>query len=281
VQGSSLPATALYYVNIWRGAGPDYQLSQLAPSQFLTPLAIEDRPLKPFHNQSSLMDAWHGPADAVQTTANGTFEEGICMADQSSTITDMCKRFAPHSFLDTTGPPYSYPWYDYATPPLPRDPFHTWAQSFVFWRGSRRLKLSSAPNFSIVPGGTSSSVGFANSDGGAIVLDSSSSTMSATIPWHSQAPFCISDTRLFQEPDPLNKQPIDGTSNVTGDTFWIAGGDDFLYLWPLPPIWAALQLFRRPTVNTSDSPKRELVMAANQKPTRPIEHIGMKPPAHT
>lgn len=268
VQGSSLPATALYYVNIWRGAASDYQLSQLRPGQDLTPLP-ENRPFK---EQSSLVDVWKGPADAVQTQATGSQESGICMADQSSTITDMCKRFVPHTF-PTTGAPYSYPWYDYSVPL--RDPFHTWAQSFVFWRGSRRLKLSDSEFFTIVPPGGTYADGVASRDGGAIALDSSSSTQSATVPWHCQFIAAVSDIRLYQDADTIPALPIDGICSTTGLPYWIAGGDDFMYLWPLPPIWAALQPapVSKVSTNTSRKAVTEGDRSIQLNPSR-SEHIG-------
>jgi len=226
VQGSSLPADAIYYVNIYRAAGPDFQLACLRKGDQLPPPAAN----KMMKSQASLVNKFQEPFDSITNGSEGMTERGLLMGDTSSTISDTLKAFYP-----TNATILSYPE---ATGSTQQWPVHRWALGFAYWRGSRRFRTVTAgttytamrsrePSIPILPLASSAFVSF----------NEPTSVLSTTIPW-----FCLQSwmptvamggTAQWYG---LTDFPMDlGTTDTDGTTAWLAAGDDFLYLFPVPP----------------------------------------------
>jgi hypothetical protein len=153
VQGSSLPADAIYYVNIWRAAGPDYQLSLLQ-----------------------------------------------------------------HYSGDMT----------------PLSPFHLHSTTFLFWRGSRRLKYTNNTTGKALL----QTLGQAGADTGDAIVLSNVDNQQVTIPWYSTELVrpTTQATSDYTVGDPTNTPSDVAVTgwNSGGATTYIAGGDDFCYYWTTP-----------------------------------------------
>lgn len=227
VQGSSLPSVATYYMNVWRAAGSDYQLALLGHNQVDYPRAGEE---KPFHGQTSLYNKFKEPAVGVKDGSEGLHESGTYMADQSTTITDMFKRYVYHEAVGTLT---SYPS-DWSQPQV-RAPIHLFSSTFLFWRGSRRYKVTSeTSNFSL------RTQGFTDTDvraGTAIVLPNTD-CLSVTVPWYCPelaTPTKIGRTLYVPTNVMLPTDVLyDGASGDFTYTY-LAAGDDFQYMFLVPP----------------------------------------------
>lgn len=235
VQGSSLPATAFYYINIWRAAASDYQLAQAVPAEDWDTGSFEVD-MSTMTHQTSITQQFSKNTDGVQTQSMGMMETGISMADTSTTLTDLCKRFVPHQ-PSTTGP-YSYPQQDLTLSTFSRDAFHILAFAFLFWRGSRRLKSATTDYYATIPPGNTFSYATSRQDGQPMVLDNVNPGTSATVPWYCQR--LMSNAHPFTSFSPSPGQldnPVDAFQNTAFSAQnWIAAGDDFQYIFPLPPI---------------------------------------------
>jgi hypothetical protein len=222
VQGSSLPSQAMYYINIWRAAAEDYQLAHhVAAENWDT-----------FEKNCSVGERFRDKALGVQTDSKGCVEEGIFMADTTSTLSDLCKRMVPHK-PDSTGP-YSYPQQDSALTYFSRDAFHMLQYGFLFWRGSRRMKVTDNSSYFVtLQPGESYPAGLVRLDGSPLVLFNDTLNTSATIPWYCQELMSPSIS-LQGEATRNTNYPVDSTSNSI-NPLWIAGGDDFAYYFPVPP----------------------------------------------
>ncbi len=224
VQGSSLPATASYYMNVWRAAGPDFQLAQLVHNQ------VDYPPYPPLTEQTSLFSKFKEPAVGVKDASEGLHESGTYMADQTSTITDMMKRYVEHQ---PVGASSSYPA-DWSNPQV-RAPIHLFSSSFLFWRGSRRIKVHTGDILTQLQSPQYND--FDPRSGTAIVLDNSDS-IQVTVPWYcTELATPTKIARNLYNPDAIMK-PTDllYTGPVSPPTYmFIAAGDDFQYMYVVPP----------------------------------------------
>lgn len=230
VQGSSLPADAIYYVNIWRAAGPDFQLAmQTTVNQDWTPPAPEVKKTN-FVKQSALAQKWNEPSQPIKEGATGILESGTYMADQSTTITDMCKRFVPH-LPGMTGP-FTYPS-DWDSSALVPYPIFLFTSSFLFWKGSRRFKTGPGNLMYAAVQRTQVSTPIY---GNAVVLGSNiDAAPPVTIPWyHNELFYTTTIARHDYNPTPWT-MPVDMVIAGISGQFWIAAGDDFGYYYLVPP----------------------------------------------
>jgi hypothetical protein len=255
VQGSSLPADAVYYVNVWRAAGPDYQLAMQGSwnGTFVPSVELAEKKVSDFEPQSSLIGKWNEPAEGVQTSSTGLLESGCYMADQATTITDMMKRYVPH--IKPAGGPLSFPSMWNPTP-VSYYPIHLFSSSFLFWRGSRRIKKAPATNYFLAKHATQVD----NFLGNAMVITSNPADENTTvnIPWYCTA--LMVPTQIAQSDYPwFNAEyPVDYFDNVgpDPDPTFIAAGDDFMYVWLVPPCPNVVQpTFSSPMLKAKVDPK--------------------------
>jgi hypothetical protein len=225
VQGCSLPADALYYLNVYRAAGNDYQLSQLGRSKYIEPPPV-------FTKQASLKKLFTEEFPGINLGSSGMTEHGLFHADTASTISDTCKRFTEfHEF--GTGLGYMIP--------LPGtagvlSPFICWQWGFLYWRGSRRLKICDDTNIEAImledPDGESGLDGY-----GASINHEPKVT--ASIPWYSKESYYYT---LASSYAPVIPYPatVELTAAISADVVtnrrYIAAGDDFVYLFPIQPL---------------------------------------------
>jgi hypothetical protein len=226
VQGSSLPANAIYYVNMYRAAGSDFDLAGLDTCNKLDPGPSG------FVSQCSLRAKFQETPKSIIDSVSGTIEKGMCMADTAGTISDMCKRFVLTNTDTSGGFHLSYPGEKSA---FSYGPLHWWASGFAYWRGSRRLRRLVCQEFMYLKQGNGSDQVFPFSS--PIAFSSSAQENSVVVPF-----YC---TSLYRG----NLGPCGGLAAVNyafdspvdaaiGDSeawsVWMAAGDDFLYLYPVP-----------------------------------------------
>jgi hypothetical protein len=241
VQGSSLPADATYYINIWRAAGPDFQLAmQTAWNGALTPSpgVVKEEPVRKidFVKQSGLMKKWNEPTVGVKEESTGQRESGCYMADQATTITDMMKRYA--TMTPSGAGPYSFPsdW-NTSTPHL--SPIQLYSGSFLFWRGSRRVKFGASIEMYTAALHVSQVV---HPLGNSFVpiTEAAGGTFPVEVPWYCTE--LMYTTKIARNDyNPVNANtPVDVTTFSFGDMM-IAAGDDFAYYYIVPPNPNAVQ----------------------------------------
>ena len=238
VQGASLPADAIIYLNCFRAAGPDFQLAVSRN----WPVEVEE--------QCSLNTRFRIPFAGPVDTTTGVLETGLCMADHSTSISDMTHRHTPHGLAQNHK---SYPGETSIFPGIT----DKWAQGFAFWRGSRRFSNVSAVNLAQlnpeeIPNPVTD-LNFAYS----LELNSAS-IMCVEIPWYSRIAYYPTVASDFPGLIALAyPQPADVRLTGTYNTPKIAGGDDFVYIYPLPALYSNTS-FTPTTVSTSRSPNPSL-----------------------
>jgi len=244
IQGSSLPADAIYYLNVFRAAANDYQLALLTNSQNLVVLPESEahRVYTGYKSDTSLDSKFAECTEGVTLANQGFQEHGLFMADTSGLISDTLKRFVQHTILP--GPPAynTYPNTPLLAPTI-LSPFHFWQFGFCYWRGSRRVKNTQVigplmSTLSIIdPQGNTTTSGHALS----IQYDDvTTGLQTATVPWYlPDMFFCNSFINTNS-----NTAPIDvfNSSAAHYPFNWIAAGDDFTYLMVRPPIVAGVLL---------------------------------------
>lgn len=268
VLGSSSPGTALYYLNIWRSAGSDFQLAQLRTSQ----IKSNNVNVPTYEQQVSIRNKFKEPFESTVPGITGTMETGTFMADTSTTITDACHRYVQTIFYNSFSPHYTYP--GETSPSYTSQPFHFWSFGFAFWRGSRRYKLFSPSgllHLYLTDGWNqtcSQSYG-----SGAVIGDSGTLAMAqAECPYYSTGAFygtpaiASPTTNAANFPQPADILP----SSVSALTQLVAAGDDFIFMFPVPFQTAALPTITNPppTFTTSPSEKPATLSAQIRKKAR-------------
>jgi len=274
VQGSSLPATASYYMNIYRAAGDDYQLASLqtARNLGLTPL---DRPrldnnkytrqyatvIPGMEAQCSVAGRFKQPFQGITPTATGTLETGINMADTSSTVSDVCKRFSIYTFTARN-------WGSYPNGNGPLEPasapgmIFMWSRVYAFWRGSRRIKrIASDNNSQLLLRGLWGDGSEHHYDGTPINLAASDYVSSCTVPWYclnswSPAAGVLTYTNSPEDPETVNYYDYVYPSD---SRLLLAAGDDFCFLYPIAPVVLAHMAEERKSAKSKDVPNHSNV----------------------
>lgn len=251
VQGSSLPADASYYINVWRAAGPDYQLAMQQSStasyitatttttQTTTTTPSNARGWKP---QSALAKKWSEPTEPLKEGSTIYRESNTYMTDQATTITDMFKRYAPHN---TNGEPVfvnSFPSDWNNTTLQTRAPIHLFSSSFLFWHGSRRIKSAGKNTFATI-----ATIDTAVDYNRAMFPDVTSTFTNAyTVPWYCPE-LAYTTTIARHDYNPYEATvPVDLTTFGFSQPMWISAGDDFAYYWLVPPNPNAVLLANTP-----------------------------------
>lgn len=239
VQGSSLPQQASYYMNIWRAAGPDYQLALLTHNQVSYPPDLESQESvkqASFVGQTSLFNKFQEPAVGVKDQSVGLKESGTYMADQSTTITDVFKRYVE---IQAGLSPQTYPS-DFNMTLYNLTPFALFSSTFLFWRGSRRFKVTTED------GGASGGIAYITNPGysdpnpraGTALVLPNADRIQVTIPWYCTelaTPTLIGRNAYTTQ---NVAKPADLFFNATygpNDHAYMAAGDDFMYMYVVPP----------------------------------------------
>lgn len=245
IQGSSLPASALYYVNVFRAAANDFQLSFLTKSQNYPSLTETDesRIFTGFESDTSLDGKFAETSEGITTANHGFTEHGLFMADTAGSISDSLKRYVQHTPIPLFG--QSYPNTPITAPTI-FSPFHFWQFGFCYWRGSRRIKNTAVvsglmPTISLVD-----PTGNTTTSGHALAISYSNTTtgfQAVTVPWYSPDMFFLCGGVQTNS----NTSPIDTfNSNLTDFPLtWISAGDDFCYLMVRPPIIAGITILQK------------------------------------
>jgi hypothetical protein len=252
VQGSSLPAEAKYYLNIYRAGGEDIQFAQHSPpwifdgddgvrvvpafqgrKNFIrrqrNPRIVKK---KGYQKQMDLTSVFDKPFHSFVPDITGVLEHGIVSPELCGTISDLIKKpSATGNF--TTYPTTGFPgekrtqWLYY------------WGCAFYYWRGSRRMMMVpddvNVGRVLIPELETTTLDDYKYSYMGPIAFFSSSVVEDVEVPYYHINPLYYTEDRL--EYDPTLAHPADiGFSTISNRTYLLSAGDDFQYIWYCPPI---------------------------------------------
>jgi len=241
VQGSSLPAAASYYVNVYRAAGDDYQLASLTRSRNMT-MAFDETEI---YEKHSISQKFKEPFEGVSPVNTGFTESGLCMADTSSTITDSCKRWT--SIVATARNRGSYPCGDGQLDVHNEGPFFLWSRVFAFWRGGRRVRIMNFNQSRAVLDGLFGSTDTVKLglEGQSVVWNEAAGAgyFNASVPYYSTTSWSpamgiTAYTPSYDDPEfPTVPVGVGG-----GESIVISAADDFVFMYPVAPVVTALFL---------------------------------------
>jgi len=135
---TALPANSSIHVEVFRGAGPDFQLAFPAEPDYSPIPEPEPEPVREEIAQCSLAQAFSKPFDSIVPGAILHKEKHMCNSDQLTNPAMLCKRFLECTTFNLNPNTQQIFMLD--------DPFtmdHHYLKllsyTFVFWRGSRRI----------------------------------------------------------------------------------------------------------------------------------------------
>jgi len=238
VLGSSLPAQALIYMNIYRSAGDDYQLAGLRTAQKIasnsTVIDSTQNAKKGFQfsMQCSLKDKFKEPFDGAGVST-GIKESGIFMADGSTTIADTCKRFYPYTPDSFNS--FSFPYVTDSN--QAKLPVFWWPQTFMYWRGSRRLKwISNTTPYVQSLTSPDGSTTYASS-----YVNNNQTIMEVAVPWFSTESYYVTQERDAGTNWWQYAKPVRCTNNVIlNSSLYFSIGDDLTFFYIIQPFVSQL-----------------------------------------
>jgi len=272
IAGSSDPSTPIIYVNVWRSGGEDSQFSLLKGSQNTLPwtpatttktTTITTGVTQP-RAQTSVCSRFQQKFAPINEFAQFSSELGNCMPECTLTVKDILRRFSlidPRNWQSAAdfSYPYSLPFY---SPNYFAEPFSAFSNIFLFWRGSRRFRVLSNQCDKIVLNSLDSS--FLPTPGSGQVISnfnvtdpnnpytSPPKTLMPTptktefeVPFFSEVPYLhiyrpvvpFPVTILYDLPVGITVNQYN-TATLPPQLTW-SGGDDFQYLYLVPPIFPA------------------------------------------
>lgn len=93
VQGAAIPSDAIYYCNVYRASGPDFQLAEQQKARNIGLTSQREQALNTtYKKQCSINQKFKEPFEGVSEISTGSTETGLLMADTASTISDSIKR---------------------------------------------------------------------------------------------------------------------------------------------------------------------------------------------
>lgn len=229
VLGSSLPADAFYYINIYRAGGSDIQFAQLNDVN-ANATGYED---VVFKSQAALVDVFTKPFEPIVPGAHGALSDSVYMSDMAGSITDSLKRYCQPA----GGPVTKNAYPEQAGSSANGSAFFWWANGFAYWRGSRRCRgvITSVETAFLYDRNDNTS------QGGGYFYNDGTSRLHFEIPWYCQQAYyptiaCASSTTIAA----FNYSPQDcALNNFTpgtgGAELMVAAGDDFAYYHPMAP----------------------------------------------
>lgn len=267
IVGSSLPATPVCYINVYRAGGEDTAFRGLQNAAHgLGDIEAES---------TSLELRFTKPFPAMCESANQSIEKGYIANEIAATVSDCLKRAS----LTITGlaigandysAPFNFPAgagnINYSLIGL--EPYQYFSSMFLFWRGSRIIRHSQATDFWGVKGATTT---LNWGDGAAFYFPLGTAGVT------NREGLCVNYTSIYpyipvgqpavtvdlynygpasQGPSvdlPLAKQVI-GTNLSTASGIVVSAGDDFMLIHPVPffpskfyPTVSRQREFRPPT----------------------------------
>jgi hypothetical protein len=270
IAGSTAPANPFIYMNVWRAGGEDTQFAQLKNSQSTLPwnppsqeFKVKAKKKEAIVAQTSICTRFKSSFHPIIEDCQFSLEVGNCMQEVPGTLKDVIRRFSlmdPRNWASSTdfSQPYIAP---FVTAPFYAEPFSAFQHIFLFWRGSRRFRISPNASDNVVLNSGDASMTPTPGSGMVItnqnvsqndVDDAIPLTLQKTefeAPFFSEVPYFP----IFRPIVPLTYNPIYdrpvgitvNQNNLLSDTpalprllLW-AAGDDFQYLYLIPPIFPA------------------------------------------
>jgi len=271
IAGSSDPSTPFIYLNVWRSAGEDMQFALLKGSQSSLPwtpatstktTTITTGVTQP-RAQTSVCSRFQQKFAPINESAQFSSELGNCMPECALTVKDVLRRFSlldPRNWQSAAdfSYPYSLPFY---SANFFAEPFSAFSNIFLFWRGARRFRVltnfcdkvvlnSLDASFTPTPGSGQVITNFNVTDPNNpfIALKNMAPPPTKTefeVPFFSEVPYLhiyrpvvpFSTTILYDLPVGITVNQYNSTL-LPPQLTWSAG-DDFQYLYLIPPIFPA------------------------------------------
>lgn len=247
IVGSSLPATPVCYINVYRAGGEDtaFRVLQhaddlISPEKEVVSQSLEVRFRKPF--------------DGLVAGSNQSIEKGYVAPEIACSVSDCLKRASftlssSSTFSDTTAP-FNFPPgtgnVNYGSIGL--EPFQYFAAMFMFWRGSRIIRhYQTATIWGVqdrnksLNWGDGAALHFPAGSAGTTFREALSVDYRSIYPYipvfqpgiiidyNSMVTVSMGPTVLPPFAEPVNSATIGGLTNIS-----IAGGDDFMLIHPVP-----------------------------------------------
>jgi hypothetical protein len=233
IVGSSLPATPVVYLNVFRGGGEDMRFAQLGGAIGRGYVSIDEEATA----QCDLRGEFKKPFKTFIQGATQSVELNNTMVDVIETVNDCLKRDSLHA----SNFYWSYPTDVLGTNSVPLyltrwEPFHYFSSFFLFWRGSRKLSVVYEQN------GYRLEHAFDNYSTWGDSLSHWPQTATAPyiqpsliVPWYSGLPytFMTKHQPTFWPPTAGFPQDVANVGNPP-DPNVISAGDDYVTLHPVP-----------------------------------------------
>jgi len=254
IAGSTSPSTPVIYLNVWRSGGEDTQFAVPKNSYDSLPWAgtqvakkRENLDSSRMIAQTSIVTRFKSSFKPIVEPSKFTMEVGNCMTETSLTVKDLIRRFSaiPSTNWQTTAD-FTNPWSQpIMTPSYFAELFSALSFIFLFWRGSRRVRTCQNGADIAVLNGIDSSFNPSPSSGLVMANVNLTSDLKKTefeVPFFSEVPYVhvyrpISALTYI----PLYDLPLGMTILTNGSSYpfqlHLAAGDDFQYLYLIPPIF--------------------------------------------
>lgn len=281
ILGSSAPTTPVVPVNVFRAGGEDVA--------FIGLWGARDIPVTEKEAQAhcSIGERFKKPFDGIVSGVKQSCEKGFVAAEVAGTVSDCMRRWSSHIPISSVAITYPCLFADGTANGnwgvLDREPFHYFNAVFLFWRGDRLFRRSSAPYLI----GTDR-IGFTDATGGNAIFTWGDGVAewyvgkAATarqfnmqevvrVPWVCSSPW-ISTEQEGSELDTTNYTQIQTESLYPNDininmpdevlnSYAICAGDYFMAMYPVPLFPQIYRKFppEKPTTTASQPSGRKLV----------------------
>lgn len=220
VLGGTLPADGFMDVNVWRAGAEDMAFNQLINA---SKLYGDD--LSSFVQQSFMGKHFSKRFESC-CKYNQSTEEGLASSEKAMTITDCLKRYC--SGADTTDMwPGKLASYTYG-----REPYHYWANTFLFWRGARRLHNSTQATNRVHFSSTYNTELYGN---GHLPQSSDSSYIRVEVPWFASHSHLVTGAWRADVATFADSEAESVILEAIYTDFACCAGDDFTLLFVMPP----------------------------------------------
>jgi len=254
IAGSTAPSSPIIYCNVWRSAGEDFQwMHPRNTYEVYYPTPPKERKLITGKElpkaQCSIGPRFKRPFKPIMEGACYSHELGTCSAEMPIRVSDVMKRWNQRTSSDAGSAGFDVRR-STGNAQYNCEAFPYFGASFLFWRGSRRIRFMNAitdyvtdtlwtsgmPNT-----GTAGKIHLATNttyDGTNIVPNNP--TTSVEMPWLCEVPYAyvelspeVPNTPQFDPPVGCNYIQS-SLARFPEELYW-APGDDFQYLYHFPP----------------------------------------------
>jgi len=246
IQGPALADTPRIYLNIWRSGAEDIQFMGPRNPYFIYNSELRKKKLIQSvpKAQCTISTRFKSKFDPILPGSSFSGEFKTCQAELPIRISDLMKQWRPMnpllygSIVDSV-----LPWYSSDSQGQDLyNPLSFFGHLFAFWRGSRRWRFQANDGDTMTFADANLLGTEVNPPSAALTVNCSSLVRRVNdveVPWMCQVPYTFTTMFLNLPFHHTWQLPCYGlahqTSTFTPDTMCLAAGDDFQYLYLLPP----------------------------------------------